>query len=472
MNLETFFKEEVYEKAKNEAQALRKSKAKLLICKSEFSPNFINSKKCYLEIAAYVHEIGIRENVPMTSIRRGIVMAQMFYCYHKFEMVNFKFLAPSALLVSMKLEKNYISPKSLIRRYNSMHLFCLENLLIGTLMPANLFYFDDFEHILEQLCQPIPRHIKDNVERIVNSSLIFTTIGIELTPTNVVTTALQTVQMEKNSFWFQTNDKDKYSIDIVNASNTCNEYVKKDILVEAMQKEGIFNSTSLEFKCQICHSTYETEKELRDHCIKNPNSCCKCGKTFKLKKYKKAHLEKSQCAGKRSIRVQPFTCEYCKKTFAKKNSLQTHKNTIHLGLKKLVCPFCMTSFLLPKQDKNKMLKHIDKMHKLHPSLFNMECIYCGENLSNLDQLINHVNDTHQFEFACEYCEKTFATLSNKNRHVETIHNRQILKCPSCIKTYSRSDTLQEHVELCHSYVKKATSKSLFLEQSEQNDRGL
>ena len=48
------------------------------------------------------------------------------------------------------------------------------------------------------------------------------------------------------------------------------------------------------------------------------------------------------------------------------------------------------------------------------------------------------------KFNCQHCEKTFDNVSNLNRHVNTVHNKQVWKCDKCLFEFARKDNLQAH----------------------------
>ena len=90
-----------------------------------------------------------------------------------------------------------------------------------------------------------------------------------------------------------------------------------------------------------------------------------------------------------------FRCHLCQKTFASKDSMERHKNSIHLRLKQM-------------------------------------CSVCVKEFSNKDSLKRHVNDVQEErkKFKCPDCPLTFARSDNCYRHV-TVRSDPLLNFCNC-----------------------------------------
>ena len=70
-----------------------------------------------------------------------------------------------------------------------------------------------------------------------------------------------------------------------------------------------------------------------------------------------------------------FICEICKKTFARKNSLQRHHKYVHEERKKLSCGICGREFICPFE----LAKHTKRIH--NETVF--ECDICNVKVKNI-----------------------------------------------------------------------------------------
>ena len=66
----------------------------------------INPEEDYTDMALHIQQIGGEENIYQACINRAIVLTQRFYCFHKTDKIHYKHIAPSALFLSIKLDKD------------------------------------------------------------------------------------------------------------------------------------------------------------------------------------------------------------------------------------------------------------------------------------------------------------------------------------------------------------------------------
>ena len=48
------------------------------------------------------------------------------------------------------------------------------------------------------------------------------------------------------------------------------------------------------------------------------------------------------------------------------------------------------------------------------------------------------------KFMCEQCDKWFGERRSLKRHVESVHNKQEIKCDKCLREFARNDNLLKH----------------------------
>merc|ERR1712200_335114 len=120
--------------------------------------------------------------------------------------------------------------------------------------------------------------------------------------------------------------------------------------------------------------------------------------------------------------MKPFSCEFCNKSYSRKDKLRTHIKMVH-------------------EDQNV------KQHS---------CQVCEKSYSRKDKLNNHMKQSH-FEVYKKQAEDSLGT------NEKMVHEDQNVKqhnCQVCEKSYSRRDKLNSHMKKCHFelYKKEAEEK--------------
>lgn len=117
------------------------------------------------------------------------------------------------------------------------------------------------------------------------------------------------------------------------------------------------------------------------------------------------------------------------------------ENPIQTNDIKLICDICNKTFRQPKQ----LAKHRTLKHGIEDFI---KCKQCKHVFQNNKQLENHMK---RHEKTCNECGKNFVSAFKLNRH-KIVHQRkrQTHFCRFCIKPFTRTDTLQEHIKRTHS----------------------
>jgi len=132
---------------------------------------------------------------------------------------------------------------------------------------------------------------------------------------------------------------------------------------------------------------------------------------------------------------RPFKCDICKKSFAAKYFLDSHKR-LHTGEKPFKCEFCPMTFAA----KGNLNTH----RKKHTGEKTFKCEFCDKAFAQTSNLDNHRRiHTGQKPFKCENCHTSFATKSNLNRH-KISHTGEIFKCELCNKSFTQKGHLHTH----------------------------
>ena len=358
-------------KQKEKRRRLREAQK---ISRHNVACKIINPEADYTDMALHVQQIGDKENIYQAVINRAIVLTQRFYCFHKTDKIHYKLIAPSALLLSIKLDSNYTLLREytlkLIRRfghntsaYTTGDLYEFEAILIQTLWPDHLF-LDDFDEIVHHLCESYTNQKKERVEEKIKQLLICTTMATRFSPFEIVTK----------------------SIDIINIDVSLKEECENANRTEyALIKD---NDDCSIFTCKLCPKRCHSVKDLSEHIEEKHAKCPKCQKILMHKRYLKEHLLRHDLKDTSSNK---FKCLQCEKFFKTKTTLKNHEERTHQEPKTkqkevFQCSNCTKSF----PSKSNLNRHIKSAHKRQT----FECPYCSKFLCRSDVLKDHIRFVH------------------------------------------------------------------------------
>jgi len=114
----------------------------------------------------------------------------------------------------------------------------------------------------------------------------------------------------------------------------------------------------------------------------------------------------------------PFHCQFCKKSFDNKETLDAHFNSAGVD-KPFQCPHCCKSFL----HKGNLNAHL----RTHTGEKPFQCVICSRRFSrkvNLDR--HHRTHTGEKPFACVFCPKAFSQKVNLDRHIARHTDKLVL----------------------------------------------
>jgi len=135
-----------------------------------------------------------------------------------------------------------------------------------------------------------------------------------------------------------------------------------------------------------------------------------CGRGFESEKELKYHRTAAHI-------VRPFKCEFCEKTFKKKDSVIEHRRN-HIRVKKFSIGDLVN---LSNGQLQKDLEDEDHFESILDNEF--ECNICGivlSSQSNLDQHL-HQHETATEQHTCERCNKVFFSHSLLTVHCRKEH---------------------------------------------------
>lgn len=244
------------------------------------------------------------------------------------------------------------------------------------------------------------------------------------------------------------------------------------------------------FKCTKCHLSFNMMASLESHMTLHPNDngefeCAVCGQSFLerkkmiLHKYKHLHskslnngggelretcisllqsiyifsLPDSRSSGSPNLRVGPFQCSICPRTFNQQAHLDSHINFHPEPDGTYKCKICKNSKTFSKINylKTHLQRHangfIEGKRRFSLNVGDFPCKLCGRFFRFKCFLEYHLK-THQREFKCKLCPKSFNFLKNLEIH-ENQHSTNVdgtFPCKICGKTFLKYRFLKFHLK--------------------------
>lgn len=168
--------------------------------------------------------------------------------------------------------------------------------------------------------------------------------------------------------------------------------------------------------CEICGKAFATlnSKQLHVsvvHLHKKRNKCPHCPATFNYYYSKKKHIAKEHKA-----EAVTYPCDMCSTKFYVKSALHSHRNHVHLKVKKHACGMCEWKFYNPSELKSHMASHgiVDKKYVCH---------FCNKVFLRRPTLRLHLRiHNNDKRFICDTCGSAFVQKCNLEYHMRTRHN--------------------------------------------------
>ena len=222
---------------------------------------------------------------------------------------------------------------------------------------------------------------------------------------------------------FESPDMEEINISVKNDKVKNEEKVKKlhdEVKMEVSQENNIEKKNLSE----------QNTKSKSDK--KGGHTCTTCGKTFKLIRVLKEHM---------NIHGEPkFHCDYrdCKRKFHLKANLKAHIDVVHLKSKNIPCELCGKMFYNQTHLRSHMEHHNKDKHICH---------ICSSHFSCSKSLREHIKFKHNPESLpkCTVCHKTYSTPQNLKSHFSRVHMQEKKYiCPDCGKAFFEKAELDFH----------------------------
>ncbi|CAG9763105.1 unnamed protein product [Ceutorhynchus assimilis] len=215
-----------------------------------------------------------------------------------------------------------------------------------------------------------------------------------------------------------------------------------------------------EFKCPKCPKTFSTSGKLKAHrkihlksnkdfvethtykfdFLQDLYICNTCSAEFQQETEAKDHIK--------NIHEKEYSCSQCNKNFKTLYEMGAHSSDHH-PQGHVACPLC--TYKSPK--KGSLLIHINYVHLKKFSYF---CQTCGKGFNDHLLFKEHANEHLGVRpFGCVVCGKTFTYTRYLYTHQVRAHRVSIdgillpNQCSYCNRKYSKSETLEKHMEESH-----------------------
>nr|XP_026486539.1 zinc finger protein 709-like [Vanessa tameamea] len=240
------------------------------------------------------------------------------------------------------------------------------------------------------------------------------------------------------------------------ACELCGESFIGEFGLRMHKKKVHQNADSLTSQCENCSTKFHSVKAMKRHlklskddiCDSNIRPCQYCGDGFETEDALKQHLKDNH-------EDESLYCEECARSFTSARSLCTHRERVHLGVKRAVrrrvpkrahdsavCEVCGLTCI----SKATLMYH----QRTHTGEKPYHCTQCPKKFSIMQLLQIHIR-THTGErpFKCQNCPKAFKHKAALNRHNRVHTGVKPYSCPHCNKSFTQSNSMKYHINTVH-----------------------
>ncbi|XP_075237530.1 uncharacterized protein LOC142333854 isoform X1 [Lycorma delicatula] len=178
--------------------------------------------------------------------------------------------------------------------------------------------------------------------------------------------------------------------------------------------------------CDICLNKFENHNDFIKHDCNLSDNCNKISVNN--------NVTESNINNDRK-----FKCEYCGKTFKRRNHLTQHIN-IHMNERKYVCNVCQKGF----NCRSSWNRHLN----IHTHEKSYTCNFCQKSFNIRNSWKRHLNlHTYEKKYVCNVCNKMFYDISSLRQHSNIHANKRKYECDICKKSFNTSNILHSHRKL-------------------------
>lgn len=241
-------------------------------------------------------------------------------------------------------------------------------------------------------------------------------------------------------------------------NNIQQEFIKKeeDVFSENEENLNYFSDEEIEVKV-----------EKRSSNSKISLTCEYCGKTFNRRQHYAAHIRSKHTFEK------PYKCDLCDAKYATSHSLLVHKRN-HNNEKPFICSYCGKSFVCSGDLYHHSKIHLNKReykcnlceksfntasilrtHKIcmhsDPKNWKYICKFCDKRFPINSSLVTHQKrHIGVKKFTCHICDKKFFDKSEVSKHLKSHSSERFFKCNLCEgKEYKNNYGLKKHLKIIH-----------------------
>lgn len=213
------------------------------------------------------------------------------------------------------------------------------------------------------------------------------------------------------------------------------------------------------FECKVCSAKLSTNLYPVKHAgihqpvrIK-PFSCNICARSFAEKSNLNQHLrlhEKKLAESKSPIKYECYVCGDAV-TYKHLSNLRRHMR-LHFGEKPLSCNVCAQKFSYTTDLKRHMKEHGEIVSTTVTTTANkFQCQICEYSSKYGNHLREHLRrHIGEKPYTWNVCSKMFASSSHLNRHSRTHGKLKLFKCEICSKKFRDQSILNNHFRWTHS----------------------
>ncbi|KAL0859741.1 hypothetical protein ABMA27_010102 [Loxostege sticticalis] len=200
--------------------------------------------------------------------------------------------------------------------------------------------------------------------------------------------------------------------------------------------------------CETCGKTFPNEVQLKFHRKVHSEKvpCPICNKPTKPV-YMKGHIKRLHSQPRkpkipRQKYVKNIKCDWCGHLVSRYGELETHVNRFHLKVKPYQCNYCQKSFF----GKERLRDHLIT----HTTAKNVYCTVCNQKCENKACLKLHMRKhTGVKPYTCEICGESFRTSSIMNTHKVKKHSERTVACPLCDGMFHLTREMRSHFKKVH-----------------------